>query len=599
MTHDGLDEAQAEWEGELIQVSQANQELEMEDWSLIGPFIVQSAEEAFARPFPPEGEVDLSKSYQEGKLSWSARPDWKDGEPQRLLGSKAATYLHRRIHTKSARKLNFFLGNNAPFADGLKVWLNGRLILAKAVEGCEPTEPIELQVDLRPAANELLLKIVNYGGGYGFYFSLDAPSGDEPLKRVKSAVKKPVLERDGAEKTALRHYFRENHSPRLQALSQQLAQLRKDKEELEKEIPTVRVMEDMEYRRPTHILIRGDYRTKGRQVSAAVPGFLPPLSPVEKVDRLALAQWLTDPDHPLVGRVTVNRFWQLFFGAGIVRTSNEFGAQGEPPSHPELLDWLAREFVDGGWGVQSILKTLVMSATYQQSSRFRPELLAKDPTNRLLARGPRLRLPAEVIRDNVLAISGLLDRDRQPGGPSVFPYQPPGLWEQKAFYCRTRYEQSEGADLYRRSLYTFWKRSVPNPILQTFDAPDREVCTVRRERTVTPLQALITLNEMTYVEAARVFAQRILQEGGPAVRERIRFAYQAALARPPSPAEERITERTYLKILETYRDDEASARKLVSIGESPPEADLEVIQLAAWTGVAKLILNLDETMTKE
>ena len=599
MTHDGLDETQADWEGELIKISQTNQELEMKEWSVIGPFIAQSAEEAFARSFPPEGEVDLAKSYQEGKLSWSARPDWKDGEPHGLLGSKAATYVYRRIHAKSGRKLKCFLGNNAPFADGLKVWLNGRLILAKTVERCEPAEPIDLEVDLRPGANELLFKIVNYGGGYGFYFSLDAPVGDEQLKRVKSAVKKPVLERDGAEKTALRHYFRENHSPRLQALSRQLAQLRQEKEDLEKEIPTVRVMVDMEYRRPTHILIRGDYRNKGQQVSAAVPGFLRSLPQLEKADRLALARWLIDPDHPLVGRVTVNRFWQLFFGTGIVQTGNEFGTQGEPPSHPELLDWLAREFVDGGWDVQAMLKTIVMSATYQQSSKFRPELVAKDPTNRLLARGPRLRLPAEVIRDNVLAISGLLDRDRQPGGPSVFPYQPPGLWEHKAFYCRNKYEQSEGADLYRRSLYTFWKRSVPNPIMQTFDAPDREVCTVRRERTVTPLQALVTLNEMTYVEAARVFAQRILQEGGTAVRERIRFAYHAALARPPSPAEEKITERTYLKILETYRDDEANALKLVSIGESSPADDLDVIQLAAWTGVAKLIFNLDETMTKE
>ena len=599
MTHDGLDEAQAEWEGELAQIHRTRQEMELKEWSVIGPFIVQSAEEAFTRAFPPESELDFSKNYQDGKLSWNARPDWKDGEAQSLLGNKAATYLHRRIHAESARKLKFFVATNAPYADGLKVWSNGGLVLAKAVEGCEPAESIQVQVDLQSGANDLLLKVVNYGGGYGFYFSLDAPLEDKPLKQVMSAVVKPVLERDGAEKTALRHYFRQTHSPRLQALGQQLSRLRKEKEQLEKEIPTLRVMEDMEYRRPTHLLIRGDYRTKGEQVSAAVPKFLPPLSPGAKADRLALARWLIDPDHPLVGRVAVNRFWQLFFGTGFVRTGNEFGTQGEPPSHPKLLDWLARELVDGGWDVQSMLKTIVMSATYRQSSRFRPELLAKDPANRLLARGPRLRLPAEVIRDNVLAISGLLDRDRPPGGASVFPYQPPGLWEQKAFYCRSKYEQSRGDDLYRRSLYTFWKRSVPNPILQTFDAPDREVCTVRRERTVTPLQALITLNETTYVEAARVFAQRILKEAGPSVRERIGFAYRTALARPPGPEEEKVTERTFRRIFETYRGNAASARQLASVGESPVDADLEVTQLAAWTGVAKLILNLDETMTKE
>ena len=388
MTHDDLDEAQAEWEQELIRIHRTDQELELKEWSVIGPFIVQSAEEAFSRPFPPEFELDFSKSYQEGQLSWSPRPDWKDGEAQSLLGTKAATYLHRRIHAKSARKLKFFVATNAPYADGLKLWLNGRLILAKAVEGCEPAESIELQVDLQSGANELLFKIVNYGGGYGFYFSLDAPLEDKPLKQVMSAVVKPVLERDGAEKTALRHYFRQKHSPRLQALGRQLSRLRKEKEQLEKEIPTLRVMEDMEYRRPTHLLIRGDYRTKGEQVSAAVPEFLSPLPAGENADRLGLARWLIDPDHPLVGRVAVNRFWQLFFGTGIVPTGNEFGTQGEAPSHLKLLDWLAREFVDGGWDVQSMLKTIVMSATYRQSSRFRPELLAKDPANRLLARGP-------------------------------------------------------------------------------------------------------------------------------------------------------------------------------------------------------------------
>ena len=199
------------------------------------------------------------------------------------MGNKAATYLHRRIHAKSARKLKFFVGTNAPFADGLKLWLNGRLILAKAVEGCEPAESIELQVNLQSGANELLFKIVNYGGGYGFYFSLDAPLEDKPLKQVMSAVVKPVLERDGAEKTALRHYFRQTHSPRLQALGRQLSRLRKEKEQLEKEIPTLRVMEDMEYRRPTHLLIRGDYRTKGEQVSAAVPEVSVPVVPLERM----------------------------------------------------------------------------------------------------------------------------------------------------------------------------------------------------------------------------------------------------------------------------------------------------------------------------
>ena len=282
MTHDGLDEAQAEWEEELARIHRTRRELELKEWSMIGPFIAQSAEEAFSRSFPPESELDLSQSYQDGKLSWNARPDWKDGEAQPLLGTKAATYLHRRILAESARKLKFFVATNAPYADGLKVWLNGQLVLAKAVEGCEPAKSIEVQVDLRSGANDLLLKAVNYGGGYGFYFSLDAPLEDKALMQVMTAAAKPVLERDGAEKTALRHYFREHNSPRLQALGRQLSRLRKEKEELEQGIPTVRVMEDMEYRRPTHVLIRGDYRSKGEQVSAGVPEFLPSLPPGER-----------------------------------------------------------------------------------------------------------------------------------------------------------------------------------------------------------------------------------------------------------------------------------------------------------------------------
>ena len=599
MTHDGLEDAQALWEHKLIDRYKNNQGLEKQQWWTIGPFLSNSGDQAFHTAFPPEKEISLSGVYEDGKLSWSERPGWEDGKNHGLLGKKAATYLYRKILTKSSRKITFFIGGNSPFSDGLKIWLNGKNILNKPVKGCEPAEPIELPVKLTAGLNQLLIKVVNYGGGYGFYFSTEIPQGNKELKQVKVAFKKPLLERSGSEKVALRNYFRENHVKRIKILNKQLTKLRNDKDLIEKKIPTIRIMEDMEFQRPTHVLIRGDYRNLGKKVSAGVPQFLPTLPKVKKVNRLDLAKWLVDSNHPLVGRVTVNRLWQLYFGTGLVKTSNEFGTQGELPSHPKLLDWLAREFVDGGWNIQDIQKKILTSATYQQTSRYRSELLGKDPENRLLAKGPRLRLSAEIIRDNALSISGLLDRNRPTGGPSVFPYQPTGLWENKAFYCRALYEQSQGPDLYRRSLYTFWKRSVPNPVLMTFDAPDREVCTVKRERTVTPLQAFVTLNEITYVEASRVFAERILSKAGPTFNERIQYAYQVALARLPSSTEKKIIKRTYQKILKNYQGDRKMALSLVNIGQSPRTEELDLMQHAAWTGVASMILNLDETMTKE
>src|SRR6185503_13478806 len=242
-------------------------------------------------------------------------------------------------------------------------------------------------------------------------------------------------------------------------------------------------------------------------------------------NRLGLAQWLIQPQHPLTARVVVNRFWAQLFGTGLVKTLEDFGSQSEWPSHPDLLDWLAREFIDGGWNIKAMQKTVVMSATYRQSSRVTPQLLERDPQNRLLARGPRLRLSAEVIRDCALDYAGLLDRKRAPGGPSVKPYQPAGLWEEKMF-GGNKYEESKGEDLYRRSLYTLWKRTVLNPTMMTFDAPDRAICTEQRSVTCTPLQAFVTLNEKGFVEAARVMAARVLQEGGSGLDQRITFAYK-------------------------------------------------------------------------
>ncbi|NDD65748.1 MAG: DUF1553 domain-containing protein, partial [Acidobacteria bacterium] len=316
---------------------------------------------------------------------------------------------------------------------------------------------------------------------------------------------------------------------------EELKQMRRRKKALDEQILNVMVMDEVKTPRETFILGRGDYRNKTEKVVANVPAVLPPLpreSGGASPGRLSLARWLVDPQHPLTSRVAVNRQWQIFFGHGIVKTSEDFGSQGDPPVHPELLDWLATEFVGKGWNIKAMHRLIVTSATYRQSSKLTTTLLEKDPENRLLARGPRHRLQAELIRDNALAVSGLLDA--RIGGPSVKPYQPAGLWEEMAFgdgFSEQSYVQGRGADLYRRSMYTFWKRTVPPATLATFDAPDREKCVARRAVTNTPLQALILLNDPTYVEAARMLAQRALLEGGRDLSARIAWIVNRSVGR--------------------------------------------------------------------
>jgi len=330
-----------------------------------------------------------------------------------------------------------------------------------------------------------------------------------------------------------------------------------------------------------------------------VPASLPPLPAGAPANRLGLAEWLVSPGHPLTARVTVNRFWQMIFGAGLVETSEDFGSQGSPPSHPELLDWLATEF-SGGWDVKAMMRLIVTSSAYRQSAKATPELMERDPHNRLMARMSRFRLPAETVRDNALAAAGLLNREI--GGPSVYPYQPRGLWDEVAYgdvFSAQTYTQGTGKDLYRRGMYTFWKRTVPPAAMTIFDAPDREKCISRRPRTNTPLQALALMNDPTYVEAARALAQKAMEQSGGNATAIVRTAFRRVAAREPSAAETRLL----VKLAETgraqYRRDPESARRLVSTGESMPPPGLDAVELAAWTTVASAILNLDEVITKE
>ncbi len=356
------------------------------------------------------------------------------------------------------------------------------------------------------------------------------------------------------------------------------------------------VMKEMPKPRDTFILKRGQYDQPGEKVTPDVPPAILPMAPDNPRNRLGLARWLVDPANPLTAHVAVNRFWQMYFGAGLVKTAEDFGTTGESPSHPELLDYLATEFVASGWDVKALQKLIVMSATYRQSSRMSAEQLERDPENRLLARGPRFRLPAEAIRDNALAISGLL-RERV-GGPSVKPYQPEGLWEDVSVERRAKYVADKGEGLYRRSLYTFWKRTCPPPAMMSFDAPLREVCLAQRARTNTPLQSLVLMNDPTFIEAARKLAERMMAQGGKQRDECLNAGYRMAVARVPTDAERGILLALFEDALEKYQNDPEAAAKLLSVGESPRDLSINPVELAAYTVVASTILNLDETISK-
>jgi hypothetical protein len=366
----------------------------------------------------------------------------------------------------------------------------------------------------------------------------------------------------------------------------------------EQKFPLSPISRELAEPRPAHVLKRGQYDQPGELVTPATPSFLPPLQTRgARPDRLDFARWLVDARHPLTSRVTVNRFWGQLFGAGLVRTPADFGLQGEPPTHPELLDWLAAEFQASGWDVKALVRLLVTSRTYRQDARVAPALLEGDPENRLLGRGPRLRLDAEVLRDQALALGGLLRPEI--GGPPVRPYQPVNIWEPVAFGgSNTKvYVQDQGPALYRRSLYTFWKRTAPAPAMSTFDAPARETFCVARARSNTPLQALALMNDVQQFEAARGFAERLLLPARPEA-ERLAEAFRYATARFPTPAESALLARNLARHREHFARHPEAAREVIRNGESTPAAGLEPGEFAAWTMVTNLLLNLDEVINR-
>jgi hypothetical protein len=422
-------------------------------------------------------------------------------------------------------------------------------------------------------------------------------------KDIQQIVKLSRDKRNEQQKKQLRDYFLEHAYAKTQGqfapLRKQLNDLEKQREQIEKEIPATLVFKERRTPRPAYILKRGEYDQRSEQVGRDTPRFLPPLPEKAPRDRLGLAQWLLAPDHPLTARVEANRLWQHCFGTGLVKTTEDFGTQGESPSHPELLDWLAVQFREDGWDIKKMMKRIVLSATYRQSSRVTKDRLAKDPGNRLLSRGPRFRLDAEMLRDQAFFISGLLVEKL--GGPSVKPPQPAGLWEAVGYTGSNtkNFVPDHGHEkVHRRSMYTFWKRTAPPPQMNTFDAPSRETCIVRRERTNTPLQALVLMNDPQFVEAARRLGERTMKEGGPTPEARLAYMFRLTTARRPEAKEMKELLAAYKDHLATFTHDTAKAQQLLSVGELKPDAKLNPSELAAWTMIANLLLNLDEVINK-
>lgn len=482
-------------------------------------------------------------------------------------------------------------------ASGVHIYVNGKPQQLNVLFD-ELTWPMDFKLPLRIGA----------GGGLRFQGAIDdvrvyrvALTADQaatiPLRQSIHEIAAMAPEsRSKAQRDKLRFAFLEQGAPKdIRRAHDELAAAHKERQQFWDSIPTVMVMVESSKPRDAFVLKRGAYDNHGEKVTPGVPAVLPPLRPEWPNNRLGLARWLVDRSNPLTARVTVNRFWQMYFGTGLVKTVQDFGSQGDWPTHIELLDWLATEFMDTGWNVKALQKTIVMSATYRQSSAVTPELIQRDPENRLLARGPRLRLGPEMIRDQALAVSGLLVE--KVGGPSVKPYQPAGLWQELA--GGDGYQRDRGEGLYRRSLYTYWKRTVAPPFMVNFDSPNRETCTVRETRTNTPLQALDLMNDVTFLEAARKLAERMMTKGGKDPSGRIGFAYDLVLARPPKPTETQVVLDTLQEFESRYHGDRKSAKEFLNQGDSPLNGKLDARELAAYTSIASLILNLDETVTKQ
>ena len=522
-----------------------------------------------------------------------AAADLADGEVHALPAVTGTTLLERTLRADRDCTAVFAFGSD----DGLGVWLDGSPVFARDVRRAAAPDQEFVALPLHAGDNRLRIAIVNTGGPAGVFCRHvgTAPDGEPPS--FVALLAEPPAQRTAAATQRLREHWRRRHDPAFAATSAAIADLERRIATLQQRAPRSMVMRERSEPRPSFVLQRGRYDLPQERVAADTPAFLPPLPAGVPHDRLALARWLVAGDNPLTARVVVNRLWQQVFGRGLVDTPHDLGSKGSAPSHPELLDWLAREFVDSGWDQRHMLRLFVTSATYRQSAAATTAQRERDPDNRWLARAPRHRLDAEVLRDQALLLAGLLQEQR--GGPSARIYQPPGVWEAVAYPGSNteHYEQDHGDALWRRSVYTFWKRTAPPPLLALLDAPSRETCAVFRERTDTPLQALALLNDTGFAEAARAFAQRCMREPGSA-DARLARAFRACTTHTPQPRELALLRALLQQARERFAAEPDAAARYLRVGESPAAADLDAGELAAFAVVAATLLNLDATLSR-
>ena len=553
-------------------------------WHALGPFKAANFDAAFATDFGAEKEIDLKKQYKNQK--WREAKQYVDGKPHAFNGDNTALYLFRNLQVDAATKLSLSLGSD----DGIIVWVNGKKVLNKKVlRGVAPDQE-KITVDLKAGDNQLLMKIANASGGAGFYF---AASGVNLPNNVINALKVAPAKRNQQQKNVILAHFR-GLSKTLAPTRDKIAKVDAARKQYVATVPKT-LMTVAVKPRPIRVLPRGNWMDdSGELVEPGIPQFLGQLEVDGRANRMHLARWVVNADNPLTSRAFVNRLWKLFFGQGLAAPLDDLGAQGTQPTHPELMDYLATQFIDSGWDVKKMVRLLVTSGTYRQASLTTPSLREKDPYNSLYGRQSRFRLDAEIVRDNALALSGLLSN--KIGGPSVKPYQPAGYWRHMNFPVR-RWQASQGEDLYRRGLYTWWQRMFLHPSMLAFDAPSREECTVERPRSNTPQQALVLLNDPTYVEAARTLAARIHSEGGDSAATKLTWAYQHVLSRKPVAIELEVMTAVYKKHKSEYGKNSESAQQLLAVGAGKP-TEGNSAELAAWTSVARVLLNLHETITR-
>ncbi|MEZ5980571.1 MAG: PSD1 and planctomycete cytochrome C domain-containing protein [Planctomycetota bacterium] len=557
--------------------------IEFGTWAQAGPVRDPDGGHPFARDLGPDpGGADDG-------LAWTPI-ELREGERRDFDGDRSAVYLRRTLEVAEPVRVRLAFGSD----DGLAVWLDGTSVLSRDVARAYAPRQDEVALELGPGPHEFLCKVVNQLGGFAFGFETLEVRGGLPSESIAAVLRREASSRDDDDRALLRTAYRSSESPEWAERNRELGALEERRTALDDALPRTLIARDRAMPVETHVLLRGQYDHPGAVVASAVPAALGSLPAGVKADRLALARWLVDPANPLTARVAANRLWQVCFGRGLVETPEDFGVQGAWPTHPELLDHLALELVASGFDQRALLREILSSATWRQDSSAPDSAWRADPGNRWLARGPRYRVDAEVLRDTALFASGLLVE--RVGGPSVKPYQPAGLWRAVAYPSSNTadFVRGDGEDLYRRSMYTFVKRTSPQPSMSILDAPDREICVVRRERTNTPLQALVLLNDVQFVEAARALAMRCTAEtdGGDAAA--ITRMFRLVVARLPQDDELGVLLGLVRDARAEYAEDGAAASALLSVGESAAPMGADAAGLAALTLAASTVLNLDE-----